>query len=319
MKTTCLLVTLCIFILCCCTNKLTFRNTQPPSISINSDYSLHPNLIDGPAQAKRFNRALLTIVDSISKDAHFQLLMDNSYKSNYIMSLIFGKTEINSTEFSGNSFTAYLKDSYSNELIEDFGCDAFSPSNYYCFAYNPEMKDSTNFSDLSKNISFGSKLRYFIPIQEVLIPVNRTSGKVFALNKFIGGGGSALRDVNINLTHLLNNIFVFNQPDYPRKIFKRGSNYIYHNNYLYKERKKADFVISARVFDDKNGNVRLIFYFAGKDVNLVAPEPLNTQIILNKQRMVTGDYTEAMLKIYPVIREFILMNTLFDEKKITHN
>ncbi|MFZ2907500.1 MAG: hypothetical protein WAZ98_14945 [Cyclobacteriaceae bacterium] len=284
-----------------------------PTISLDTNVVLHESIEDGTQHAKRLNSALSKLLDSIASDGGFKVIHGDT-NSQYSIFLVLGKSDSESKKFTGNSLKAFIKDNYNKNVVEDFGCEVSSLDNFFCFAYDQEMEDSTNYHYLSKNISFGSKLRYFVPMNRVLIPKNASNKKTFSINDFIRTENESNRKVAINLTHLINNILVYNQPEYPRKVFSRPTEYVYFNNYLSrrKRHKKSEFIINANLKDDINGKLILSFNFQGKNVNLIAPEPLTTIVSLNKNRLLAGDYSEAMLIIYPLLREFILMNTLFD-------
>jgi hypothetical protein len=73
--------------------------------------------------------------------------------------------------------------------------------------------------------------------------------------------------------------------------------------------------LTASLSITPSNDYKIEFYPKGKDINLVAPEKLNTSITFSKKRIEGNDYSEAMRHMTLFVKEFILMNTLFEQKQ----
>jgi len=287
-----------------------------PSISIDSTFEI---IVNTEGHDNRFTRAVSNLLDSMAMNKTIvyypNFKLSKKYPAAYTLSAKIGVAKLPDGTRGGYSFSTYLRDNTTGMIEEEFGCDGLNPSEpLHCLQYDPSKPDSTNYKELSKNMRWGSYLKNFVPFQEVLKPLNVDNQKIksFSIDRLIIVEDEHDTKLALHLTQLLNNILVFNQVTFPKKIYKNYTQYNYYNNYQLKpsHHKHADFSIQATL-RKQDADYVVDFNLIGENINLVAPEELSTTIVLGAERIKKGDYSEAMMKLSPFIMKFIRMNTLF--------
>lgn len=284
-----------------------------PVVSIDSVYK-NAGKPAWDFHALRLTKAMSIMLDSLSRDSVLEFVpnyrLKDKVKSDYIISALLSIRPAPGSSKRVAHYRGFLTDVLTNEKLNDMGCSARNEIDLSCFSYDPTKPDSTDYTKIRISMIMGFQLKYLVPFREILTPVNIENKviKSFSIDEFIRVDNSEDSDIAINLTHLLNNIMIFNQSTFKRRVYKNNTKYNYNNNYALKKKQKSNIVIQPRLRRDSEGNYQLVFFFKGKDVNLDVPQKIQTTFILNRKRLIDGDYSEVMLKVGPVIGEFRLMN-----------
>jgi hypothetical protein len=186
------------------------------------------------------------------------------------------------------------------------------PNTHFCFAYDPILADSTNYRNLKINLGY-TTLQHLIP-SDVIIQLQSNDKapkdwKSFSINSYFQSE-EKLKQQAKRLTDLSNNALYFNQRGYLGNYFKRNKRFTYYDNYKSDKKTQSDIILHAGL-TETNGVYELRYIVKGKNVNLNFPNPIDLSITFDKTRFDSGDYSEAGRKINVLLKEIILMNTLF--------
>lgn len=311
------LVPLLLITLSCRTAKVSLlENHQELVISIDSVFQNH-GLKNGAVHAKRLTRVFSKLYDSIALDGAFKYApnykLENKISATYTISAVVGPAKYPGSDRLVESFLGYTFDTYTKIRTIAFGCFNTEGKRWGCFHYDPSQPDSTNL--LSPSMDLGGIFSAIVPLEIILEPINsnNTSYKSFSLDERVSSK-SRDKKVAANFTHIINNIMVYSQSTYPRRVITNYRKYNYYGNYQVKkkERKKSDFQIHVKLKSDQT-NYILDFEFTGDNVNIVTMENVAFTLVLDKKRILENDYSQAMIKISPLLKSFITHNTIFDD------
>lgn len=309
-----------VIILClnaCGIRHMKMINYTTPTISIDTAFQA-TGILRGKYHAKRLTKALEILLDSMALDGAFNFSPNYrlSQKNVSQFSLSAKLAPVRYEDKIVGGFLGFTTDHFTGERESDFSCYGRKPTDWGCFAYNPSMPDSTDYEMLKALFRIGFKLLELVPFKEILTPVNINNSffKSFSIEKPIRSVSISNKKTAYILTHLMNNIIVFNQETHQRRVIVNYKNFNYYNNYLKKrkDKRKSDIQILASLKSETKHKLILSLKFEGKDVNLITMEDISTTITLDKNRMLSGDYSEAMLKISGLLTSFIMHSTLFD-------
>ncbi len=173
-----------------------------------------------------------------------------------------------------------------------------------------DAKESKLYSPAYIGISFGKIIKQLLPTDSLLQPKNSDEyhPKTFSFDLFDSDLKADDR-INESLKGIINNSFVFHQPTF-KKVFFSVKNYNYFPNYRSRFKANADYKLSVKLIARENSFV-LTFIPSGKDMNLTTPEPINLELVLNRDRILNGDFSEAIYKISAEVNLFTLMQLAY--------
>jgi len=313
---TSVILVLLLFTLSCRTVEVSFIETyRKPVVSIDSMFQSN-GIRNGPEHAKRLTTVFSKLYDSVSLDGGFSFaanyMRENKIHSTYTMSAVLSPAKYPGTETLVASFRGYMFDHYTKTQTIAFACFSKSEKAWGCFHYDPLQPDSTDYKLLHSSTNLGFIFEGLVPLKGVLDPINNnTSYKSFSMDEFVSSKWSDRKQA-ANFTHIINNVLVFNQSTYPRRVIRNNTNYRYFRNYNVKKRnrKKSDFQIVVALRANRSSYI-LDFKLIGEEVNFATMENVCTTITLDKRRILENDYTEATVKISSLIGSFTLHNTVF--------
>ncbi|HEY0740622.1 MAG TPA: hypothetical protein VGD40_04135, partial [Chryseosolibacter sp.] len=117
------------------------------------------------------------------------------------------------------------------------------------------------------------------------------------------------------ITCIINNIFVFNQIEYDRKVIDNIAKFTYYQNFLKRRslRTKADVRITATLMSTHAENFELRFNVTGKNIFVPGSDPLPTAVEFEKKRFLAGDYSEASKNLSEFILALVIGNIILDD------
>jgi hypothetical protein len=306
--------------ICCSSFQIPKLNSySPPIVSIDSAFRAS-GIRDGDYHALRLTRALSKVLDSLEMDSILRFEPNyaqmNKVPSTYSVSALLMPAKFQGSTSAFPSFRGFIKDNLSSQstFCSCFGSDS---KDWGCYAFDPNQPDSTDYQRLHDSFfSCHALFRRLVPLHKLLKPDNSklASAKSFSLDTPIQVRHKKDLAMANMLTCIVNNILVFNQVGYNRRVESNTAEYSYYDNFLKKRSKKikTDISIKGTLTTTADGNFELRFKVKGKDLNLTAPEPLPLSVRFNRARFLAGDYSQASTQVSEFLRTLILKNIMFD-------